>query len=64
MLIVSSDPLISSTRPKLNAHKRQTYFKETVELLKLQDQEAPTEFLEVISIVEPDSEVDSDGDEV
>lgn len=64
MLIVSSDPLISSTRPKLNVHKRQTYFKETLELLNLQDQEAPTEFIEVMSIVEPDSEVDSDGDEV
>lgn len=35
MLIVSSDPLISFTRPKLDARKRQTYFKKTVELLLL-----------------------------
>lgn len=60
MLILSSDPLITSIRPKLNAHKKQAYFSETLDLLKLQ--EPPTEYLDVMANVESDSEMDSDGD--
>lgn len=63
MLILSSDPLLTSIRPKLDGHKSQTYFKETLDLLKLKDQEPATEFLDVMSIVEPDSEVESSDEE-
>lgn len=61
MLLLSSDPLITSIRPKLDDRKKHAYFSETLLLLKLQKPQI--EFLDVMANVESDSEVDSDYDE-
>lgn len=57
MLILSSDPLISSQRPKLETKKGKDFFAETLELIKFP--ESPFEVVDM-SNLEPDSELGSD----
>lgn len=57
MLLLSSDPVISATRPKMNSKIKKEFFSETLDLLKLQ--ETDFEFLDV-SNLDSDSESDSD----
>lgn len=58
MLVVSSDPLLSAQRPKLDAKRRQSYFPETVDLIQFQETEF--EFLDV-SNLDSDSELEKIG---
>lgn len=57
MLVLSSDPLLSARRPKLDAKKSQGFFAETLELIKFS--ETLFEFL-AVSNFDPDSELESD----
>lgn len=54
MLILSSDPLISASRPSFGAKEKKAFFTETLDLIKFQ-----MEFLD-ISNVDPDSELESE----
>ncbi|XP_047038984.1 uncharacterized protein LOC124643902 [Helicoverpa zea] len=58
-LLLSSDPLISSIRPTFDAKKNKTFFRETLDLLKLQHSEF--EFTD-ISHLDSDFEMDCDSD--
>lgn len=59
MLVVSSDPLLSAQRPKLDAKKKQSFFAETLDLIQFQETEF--EFLD-ISNLDADSELESDNE--
>ncbi|KAL0832212.1 hypothetical protein ABMA28_001664 [Loxostege sticticalis] len=59
MLVVSSDPLLSSQRPKLDTKRKQRFFAETLDLIHFQETEF--EFLDV-SNLETDSELESESE--
>lgn len=61
MLILSSDPLITAMRPTLDAKKKQAFFIETIDLLKLEEPQ-----IEVLGAcdAEPDSELDSEDSDL
>lgn len=60
MLVLSSDPLITAQRPKLDVKKRSNFFAEALELIQFP--ETQFEFLDV-SNLDPDSELESDEDD-
>lgn len=58
-LLLSSDPLLSSIRPTFDTKKKKAFFKETLDLLKVQEPEF--EFRDVSQLYS-DSEMDSDSE--
>lgn len=60
MLLLSSDPRISATRPKMRSMKKQPLFSDT-KLLIVQEEESDFEYCDV-SALDPDSELDSDSE--
>lgn len=63
MLLVSSDPLVSALRPRMDAHKRQKPFPETLRIINVQESEQEVEFCDV-SNLESDSEFDSESSDL
>lgn len=60
VLLLTSDPLLSAQRPKLDAKKKKLFFPETLDLIQFQQlQDTEFEFLNV-SNLDSDSELESD----
>lgn len=62
MLLLSSDPYISSTRPVLNAARRKELSSEALGLISINTEHLETEFVDVSNIDPEDTDSDTDAD--